>query len=192
MNRNRLMGSAALLAWTLVAAGPSVGAPTTQAPPAAGAYPLDFAQVLELQTARKFTANDVRSFVYRVFAMYERATSEVRPVGAEAFRPFVADDVRVDFPDYQIHNWTEFVAWHRWIHGQLVGDDHILGPIDVTFLTDGRYQVHFVVVWRALFKNGDYKEARIEQTWRLREQADRDLPVIETYVAKLADFRLKP
>ncbi len=191
MNRNSLSGTAVLV-WMMVAASPSIAASPTQFQRAASPYPLDFAQVLELQAARRFTANDIRSFVYRVFAMYERGTSETRHIGPEAFRQFVDDDVRVDFPDYQIHNWSEFVAWHRWIHGQLAGDDHVLGPIDVTFLTDGRYQVHFVVVWRALFKNGDYKEARIDQTWRMREQADRDLPVIETYVAKLADFRLRP
>lgn len=190
MNRNRLLGTAAL-AWMFAVAGSSVAASTTPVQPAISPYPLDFAQVLELQAARKFTANDIRSFVYRVFAMYERGTSQTRHVGPEAFRPLVADDVRIDFPDYQIHNWSEFVTWHRWIHGQLAGDDHVLGPIDVTFLTDGRYQVHFVVLWRALFKDGAYNETRIEQTWRMREQPDRDWPVIETYVAKLADFRLK-
>jgi len=191
MRRKGLFSSGALLACMLAVADPSAAAPTEQHGPVVSAYPLDFAQTLELQAARKFTANDVRSFVYRVFAMYERGTSETRHVGPQAFRPFVDDNVRVDFPDYQIHNWDEFVAWHQWIHAQLVGDDHVLGPIDVAFLTDGRYQVHFVVVWRALFKNGDFKEARIEQTWGLREQPDRDLPVIETYIAKLADFRLK-
>lgn len=189
MSRNSVLSSVTLLAWALLVEGSSAAPP--QARPGAGAYPLDFAQVLELQATRKFTANEIRSFVYRVFAMYERGTSETRHIGPEAFRPFLDDNVRVDFPDYQINDWADFVAWHRWIHGQLVGDDHVLSPIDVTFLTDGRYDVHFVVVWRALFKNGDYKEARIEQTWRMREQADHDLPVIETYVAKLADFRLK-
>jgi hypothetical protein len=31
----------------------------------------------------------------------------------------------------------------------------------------------------------------VEQTWTLREQADRDAPVIEEYAAKVADFRAR-
>lgn len=155
-----------------------------------GVYPADFALTLDQQAARKFTANDIKSFVYRVFSMYERATSDSRHVGPEAFRLLLDDNVHVDFPDYKIANWTEFVAWHKWIHGRLVGDDHMLGPIEVKFMSDGRYQAHFVVLWRALFKTGEYTEVRVEQTWTLREQADRDLPVIETYVARVADARV--
>lgn len=154
-----------------------------------GVYPADFALTLDQQAARKFTANDIRSFVYRVFSMYERATSDSRHVGPEAFRLLLDDNVRIDFPDYKIRNWAEFVAWHKWIHGRLVGDDHVLGAIEVRFMSDGRYQAHFVVLWRALFKTGEYSEVRVDQTWTLREQADRDLPVIETYVARVADVR---
>jgi hypothetical protein len=153
-----------------------------------GVYPADFALALELQAARRFTANDIKSFVHHVFSMYERATSESRRIGPEAFRPLIDDNVRIDFPDYKIANWTEFVAWHKWIHDQLIGDDHVIESIDVEFLSDGRYQAHFVVNWRALFRSGQYTDVRVEQTWTMREQADRDLPVIETYVAKLAEF----
>jgi len=155
-----------------------------------GVYPADFALTLDQQAVRKFTANDIRSFVYRVFSMYERATSDSHHVGPEAFRLLLDDNVHIDFPDYKITQWAEFVAWHKWIHGRLVGDDHVLGPIDVKFMSDGRYQAHFVVLWRALFKTGEYTEVHVDQTWSLREQADRDLPVIETYVARVADARV--
>jgi len=152
-----------------------------------GVYPTDFGLVLDLQATRRFTANDIQSFVHHVFSMYERAKSVTRRVGAEAFRPFIDDSVHVDFPDYKIHNWQEFVAWHRWIHDQLIGDDHSVGPIDVRFLSDGHYEAHFFVLWRALFKDGSYREMRVEQTWTMREQPDRDLPVIESYVARVPD-----
>ncbi|MEI6719202.1 MAG: hypothetical protein WCO67_00420 [Betaproteobacteria bacterium] len=152
-----------------------------------GVYPSDFGLVLDLQATRKFTANDIQSFVHHVFSMYERATSSTHRVGAEAFRPLIDDSVQVDFPDYKIHSWKKFVAWHRWIHDQLIGDDHALGPIDVRFLGGGRYEARFFVLWRALFKDGNYREMRIEQIWTMREQPDRDLPVIEGYVARVPD-----
>jgi len=191
MSRECLYGVVVLLAVVAVGvAGPAIADPPEQHNGRPGVYPADFAMTLDQQGARKFTANDIRSFVYHVFSMYERATSSTRRVGPEAFRLLVDDNVRIDFPDYKIANWSQFVEWHKWIHQRLVGDDHVLGPIEVKFMSDGSYQVRFVVVWRALFKTGEYTEARIEQTWRLREQEDRDLPVIETYVAKSADSRV--
>lgn len=200
MHRRRSrVGCAGLVVAVLLAIQPAYGADDRQSMPAAppgiqehpGTYPVDFGLVLELQASRKFTANDIQSFVHRVFSMYERATSGAARIGPEAFRPLVDDNVYVDFPDYQIRNWSEFATWHRWIHEQLVGDEHILGPIEVRFLSDGRYQAHFVVLWRALFKTGKYTEIYVDQTWTMREQKDRDLPVIEIYVAKVADFRAR-
>ena len=188
MRRECLSAMAALLAAVAVGVtGLALADPPAPHNGRPGVYPADFAMTLDQQGARKFTANDIRSFVYRVFSMYERATSNARHVGPEAFRLLLDDNVRIDFPDYKIANWSQFVEWHKWIHSRLVGDDHVLGPIEVKFMSDGSYQAHFVVVWRALFKTGEYKEARVEQTWRLREQEDRDLPVIETYAARIAD-----
>lgn len=173
---------------TVVAAGSAGAAPAGDRGRHPGVYPADFALTLELQAARKFTANDIKSFVYHVFSMYERATSETHRVGPEAFQPFLDEHVRIEFPDYKITNWNEFIAWHKWIHDQLIGDDHVIDSIEVKFMGDGRYQAHFVVNWRALFRSGEYTDVRVEQTWTMREQADRDLPVIETYLAKLAEF----
>jgi hypothetical protein len=151
-----------------------------------GAVPRDFALALELQDQRKFTANDIKSFVYHVFSLYERATSARYRKGVDAFRNLLDENVIIDFPDYKIANWDDFTNWHSWIHGQLVGDDHTIGSVDVDFLSDGRYEVSFFVRWRALFKTGKYVDACVGQVWTLREEANRDLPVIETYVAKLA------
>lgn len=173
-------------------AGTETAAPAKeQAVAEPNVYPLDFALVLEQREARKFNANDIRSFVYRIFSMYDHATSKAHRIGPEEFRPLLADNIRMDFPDYQIHDWAEFVTWHKWIHGRLVADDHQIGPIEVGFLNDGRYEVHFVVLWRALFKTGEFMDIRIEQTWRLRGEANHDLPVLESLVAKVADFRVK-
>ena len=188
MRPSSLVSLSVLVAVGLVAI--ALADPAMQHDTRPGIYPADFALTLDQQAARKFTANDIRSFVYRVFSMYERATSDSRHVGPEAFRLLLDDNVHIDFPDYKIANWGEFVAWHKWIHGRLVGDDHVLGPIEVKFMSDGRYQAHFVVLWRALFKTGEYTEVRVDQTWSLREQADRDLPVIETYVARVVDARV--
>lgn len=151
------------------------------------APPADFVSTLQLQAERKFTANDIKSFVHRIFSMYERATTGAQRVPAQAFRQLLDERVAIDFPDYKIAGWDDFVEWHRWIHEQIIGDDHEIHTIAVEFLEDGRYRAAFEVRWRAAFKDGRYVDVLVEQVWTLREQADRDLPVIETYVARVAD-----
>ncbi|MEZ9058089.1 hypothetical protein [Vibrio pelagius] len=117
--------------------------------------------------------------------MYERATCENVYVSEEAFHDLVADDVYVDFPDYQIRSREEFKEWHRWIHKLLISDDHDIGQIDVTFQSDGKYQAEFVVRWRGEFKDGTYSDLNIRQIWTLREELNLASPVIEKYLAKV-------
>lgn len=148
---------------------------------------LEYTQLMSAFRSRKFTRNDIKSFVYRIFSMYERATCDNEYLGAEAFDDLVADDVHVDFPDYRIRSREEFKEWHRWIHGLLNSDDHQIDRIAVEYLADGRYQARFFVRWRADFKDGRYIDLQVEQLWIMREEADLPLPVIERYVVGLSD-----
>ncbi|EPE6797804.1 hypothetical protein ACSKZ4_004515 [Vibrio alginolyticus] len=147
--------------------------------------PLDYQNLIREYHARKFTRNDIKSFVYKVFAMYERASCENVYVGEEAFHDLVAQNIYVDFPDYQIRSREEFKEWHRWIHNLLISDDHDIGQIDVTFLDDGKYQVEFVVRWRGAFKDGKFTDINVKQIWTMREQPEFEFPVIEKYLAKV-------
>ncbi|MCT4613759.1 MAG: hypothetical protein N4A49_02660 [Marinifilaceae bacterium] len=135
---------------------------------------------------RKFTPNDIKSFVYRIFAMYERATCEDEHLPAEAFKPYVSSDVRVDFPNYPIaiDSWEKFAEWHRWIHNLLESDDHHIDQIRVELLKSGKYEVRFDVRWRGLFKDGTYLDNIYAQIWILREEEGKSHPVIERYIAR--------
>ncbi|GAM54093.1 hypothetical protein JCM19231_3613 [Vibrio ishigakensis] len=137
---------------------------------------------------RKFTLNDIKSFVYKVFAMYERATVGKELVPAEAFSELVASDIHVDFPDYKIRSREEFLEWHRWIHGLLVSDDHDIDKLEVLFLANGKYEVRFKVRWRGEFKDGTYTDLKLEQRWILREEEQLEHPVIERYIATIDDL----
>ena len=78
MRPSSLVSLSVLVAVGLVAI--ALADPAMQHDTRPGIYPADFALTLDQQAARKFTANDIRSFVYRVFSMYERATSDSRHV----------------------------------------------------------------------------------------------------------------
>lgn len=137
--------------------------------------------------SRKFTKNDIKSFVYKVFSMYERATCANEHVSADAFHDLVAEDVHVDFPDYTIRSRDEFKQWHGWIHGLLVSDDHEIESISVEYLENGKYQAQFFVRWRGDFKDGRFTDLRVEQLWVMREEENKPLPVIERYIVGLAN-----
>ncbi|WP_207784582.1 hypothetical protein [Marinifilum breve] len=148
---------------------------------------VDYATLMKEIRNRQFTRNDIKSFVYKVFVMYERATCENEHVNVDEFKPFIDENIYVDFPDYQIRSWNDYVEWHQWIHNLLESDDHDIEKINVEFLVNGKYQVAFDVRWRGLFKDGTYLDNTIRQVWIMREEEGKQLPVIEKYIAKVND-----
>ncbi|GFD75988.1 MULTISPECIES: hypothetical protein [Tenacibaculum] len=154
---------------------------------------IEYEQLMHTFRNRKFTKNDIKSFVYKIFSMYERATCNNEHVSAEAFNKLIADDIFVDFPAYKnIHSKSEFLEWHRWIHDLLISDDHDIEKIDVSYLSNGKYMAQFIVHWRALFKDNTYSDLRVDQQWIMREDTNEPLPIIERYlVTDATNFKQK-
>lgn len=148
---------------------------------------LSYSSLMKAFRTHKFTENDIKSFVHKVFSMYERATCENEHLPAEAFSEIVAEDIYVDFPDYKIRSREEFLKWHRWIHSLLNSDDHRIESVNVEYLENGKYQAQFFVRWRADFKDGRYTDMLVEQLWIMREERDKELPVIERYIVGMAN-----
>ncbi|GMM91546.1 hypothetical protein MTsN2n6_45220 [Vibrio fortis] len=136
---------------------------------------------------RKFTKNDIKSFVHRVFSMYERATVGRDRVPAEAFALLVDEHVHVDFPDYKICSRQEFLEWHRWIHERLLSDDHDIKSIEVSYLANSKYKACFDVRWRGDFKDGSFTDVIVEQQWIMYETDEYTHPIIEHYTAVVKD-----
>lgn len=152
-------------------------------------YPLvEYRYLIDEQRKRKFTRNDIKSFVHKIFSMYERATCKEFYVPDTAFYPYLDENVYFDFPNYQVHNRLEFSKWHKWIHDQLESDDHIINDIIVEFLADGKYLIQFSVLWKALFKAGHYFEGTFLQKWVVREDISSDYPILEAYLVAQGDF----
>ena len=143
----------------------------------------DYDKLIQQYADHKFTKNDIKSFVYRVFSMYERATVGKVRVPAEAFADLVDENIQVDFPDYKIHSRQEFMEWHHWIHGLLLSDDHDIESIEVSYLGEGKYATEFDVRWRGDFKDGSFTDLTVAQRWVMYESEQFDHPVIENYVA---------
>lgn len=147
----------------------------------------DYDALIQQYGERKFTKNDIKSFVHRVFSMYERATVGKERVPAEAFKDLVDEDIHVDFPDYKIRSRQEFLEWHDWIHDLLLSDDHDIRSIDVSYLANGKYQARFDIRWRGECKDGSFTDLNIEQSWIMYESDEHTHPVIEHYVGVVKD-----
>lgn len=147
----------------------------------------DYDTLIEQYAQRKFTKNDIKSFVHHVFSMYERATVGLERVPAEAFTDLVDEHIHVDFPDYKIRSRQEFMEWHHWIHDLLISDDHDIQSIDVSYLDDGKYEARFKVRWRGDFKDATFTDLMIEQRWVMYELSQYEHPVIEQYYAVVVD-----
>ncbi|WP_234496433.1 hypothetical protein [Vibrio maritimus] len=147
----------------------------------------DYDALIQQYGERKFTKNDIKSFVHRVFSMYERATVGKDRVPAEAFVDLVDESIHVDFPDYKIRSRQEFLKWHHWIHDLLLSDDHDIRNIDVYYLANGKYQARFDIRWRGEFKDGSFTDLNLEQSWIMYESDELAHPVIEYYLAVVKD-----
>lgn len=135
---------------------------------------------------RKFTVNDIKSFIHSFFSMYEKSTfpDKSKKIVAEDFFPLIAEDVNIEFPDTSIHNKKEFKAWHKDVHSKLDSDIHIINNIEVTFAENGKYQAVFYVNWRAFYKDGSFVNQTLRQEWTIREEKDKDLPVLEKNIVR--------
>lgn len=148
---------------------------------------IEYETLMKAFRSHKFTKNDIKSFVHKVFSMYERATCENEYLPAEAFDKIVDENIYVDFPDYKIRNKKEFMEWYKWIHSELNSDDHEIKKVNVEYLSNWKYQAQFFVRWRADFKDGRYTDLLVEQLWIMREEEDKTLPIIEHYIVGLAN-----
>lgn len=139
---------------------------------------------------RKFDVNDIKSFVYMFFSMYEHSTflDEDRRVVASDFFDIIDENILIEFPETTIHNKAEFANWHKNLHEELDSDIHIIRNIDVVFLENGKYQAKFYVNWRALYKDGSFVNQTLKQIWTLREEKDSPLPILEKNIVKSSDF----
>ncbi|HHP0489542.1 TPA: hypothetical protein ACRZ2U_000226 [Vibrio harveyi] len=70
---------------------------------------------------------------------------------------------------------------HNWIHDLLLSDDHDIGSIEVSYLSQGKYAEQFDV--RCVVISRMVRLLTSPQRWVMYESEQFDHPVIENYIA---------
>lgn len=161
----------ALLLLSIVTAGPGYAEP----PPAV------YQEAVRRQRENRFNENEVISFVYQVYAMYDRH------VPVERFLPLLASkNLEMRFPETTLRSHADFKRWYGGIGRDIASNTHTLESVQVTIPGGGRYQADIVGVWQAETRKGEYLVFKFRQRWRLVDGPGRQ-PIIQTYIVEAAN-----
>jgi len=161
----------ALLLLSIVIAGPGYAEP----PPAV------YQEAVRRQRENRFNENEVISFVYQVYAMYDRH------VPVERFLPLLASkNLEMRFPETTLRSHADFKRWYAGIGRDIASNTHTIESVQVTIPGGGRYQADIVGVWQAETRKGEYLVFKFRQRWRLVDGPGRQ-PVIQTYMVEAAN-----
>ena len=144
------------------------------------AVPAAYTEAVRVMRAHKFCENDIKSFVHRVFGMYDKH------VPVKEFLPLLADKgLEMKFPEATLRSHADFKRWYADGGRNFESNTHILERVDVRFPGDGPYLVDLVVFWQAVGKDGKYVSFRAHQVWTLENGSGKE-PRILTYLVEAA------
>jgi len=161
----------ALLLLSIVTAGPGYADPPSAV----------YQEAVRRQRENRFNANEVISFVYQVYAMYDRH------VPVERFLPLLASkNLEMRFPETTLRSHADFKRWYAGIGQTIASNTHTLESVKVTVLGGGRYQADIVGLWQAESKKGEYVVFKFRQLWTLVDGPGKQ-PRIQTYLVEAAN-----
>jgi hypothetical protein len=160
-----------LMLLSLLIAGPGYSEP----PPAA------YTDSVQRQRSNRFNENDIISFVYQVYALYDRH------VPVERFLPLLAPrNLEMRFPETTLRSQADFKRWYAGIGKTIASNTHSLESVKVSILGGGRYQADIVGLWQAETRKGEYITFKFRQRWGLVDGPGGQ-PMIQTYLVEPAN-----
>ena len=143
--------------------------------------PAAYREAVQRQLSNKFNENDIISFVYQVYAMYDRH------VPVERFLPLLAPrNLEMRFPETTLRSHADFKRWYAGIGKTISSNTHTLESVKVSVLGGGRYQADIAGLWQAESRKGEYITFKFRQRWGLVDGPGKQ-PVIQTYLVEAAD-----
>jgi hypothetical protein len=143
--------------------------------------PEAYRQAVQRQFHNKYNENEIISFVYQVYAMYDRH------VPVERFLPFLASkNLEMRFPETTLRSHADFKRWYAGIGQTIASNTHTLESFKMSVWGGGRYQVDIVGLWQAESKKGEYVVFKFRQQWTLVDGPGKQ-PLIQTYLVEAAN-----
>jgi hypothetical protein len=140
-----------------------------------------YREAVQRQLSNRFNENDIISFVYQIYAMYDRH------VPVERFLRFLASkNLEMSFPETTLRSHADFKRWYAGIGKTIASNTHTLESVEVSILGGGRYQADIVGVWQAESKKGEFMRFKFRQRWSLVDGPNKQ-PQIQTYLVEAAN-----
>jgi len=133
---------------------------------AANMMPKAYTVAVEKLHNNTFGENNIRSFVYNIFAMYDYH------VPVNQFYPYLVNqDLEMQFPEGKLTSHQDFEHWYDVSVGEnITSNTHTLESLQVAVLGNKTYQVDLVVWWQAENTKGEYLSYHFKQKWILVEE----------------------
>jgi hypothetical protein len=140
---------------------PSASEPSTASTPV-GSPPASYLQAVKTLQENKFGENEIKSFVYQVFSLFDR---HVGVSNLELL--FSEDNMYMSVPEGKIGSPQEFEKWYADIGTKYQSNLHTIERIEVQIPAKGDYRVDIVVNWQALDRTGKFTSVRLHQQWKI-------------------------
>lgn len=110
----------------------------------------------------------------------------------EEFKPLLAEDVELRFPEATVHGYEGFSDWYNKVINIFFDEVHTLKEVKMT-PSDDNAEVKVVVQWEAsIWKPPAPESERINldayQTWVVTRSPDTQKPVVSLYVVDSLDY----
>ena len=168
----KFLSTVLLLTVLVFAAGTSLGetaanpivSPSTPstASTAAGHAPESYLQSIKLLQENKYGENELKSFVYQVFSLFDRH-AEVNNL----LLLFANEDLSMKVPEGRIDSHQDFEKWYAGIGANYQSNVHKIEQVSVQIPAKGDYRVNCVVLWQAIDRNGKFTSLRTRQQWQI-------------------------
>lgn len=134
---------------------PSSVAVSSSVPPAA------YLQSIKTLQENKYGENEIKSFVYQVFSLFDRHAE------ISQLLLLFAEDVNMVVPEGKITSHQEFEKWYKDIGARYQSNTHIVERLEVQIPAKGDYRVDLTVQWQAMGIDGKYTSFKARQQWKI-------------------------
>ena len=136
----------------------SSSAPSTQV----GTVPDSYLKAIKILQENKFGENEIKSFVYQIFSLFERHADV-----SNLLLLFADEDLFMRVPEGQVGSHQDFERWYAVIGAQYQSSTYTLERIDVQIPAKGDYRVDLIVLWQAQERAGKLISVRSHQQWKI-------------------------
>ncbi len=126
-----------------------------------GAPPATYLQTIKTLQENKYGENEIKSFVYQVFSLFDRHAE------LNQLLLLFAEDLTMVVPEGKIMSHQEFEKWYKDIGLRYQSNAHQIERLEVQIPAKGDYRVDLTVHWQAQGVDGKYTSQRLRQQWKI-------------------------